>query len=155
MLGAAHGLEIPFLFGELNFLAATPLVFSEEARPQAEELSRQMMSYWVSFARSGDPGRGVAEDLPRWERWDSERKEGARFMILDSESDGGLRLGAGSLTRSGVLARATVDHRFASVTDMCQLFAGFTRSSVRMSEAEYAEIAGGACRDHPLADASP
>jgi para-nitrobenzyl esterase len=55
LLGAAHGLEIPFVFGRLTFVGAERVVFDDARRPAAEQLSRRMMSYWSEFAHSGDP----------------------------------------------------------------------------------------------------
>ncbi len=51
-LGAFHGSEIPFVFG--NLAAPTP---------QERALSEAMMSYWTDFAKAGDPN---AENLPHW-----------------------------------------------------------------------------------------
>ncbi|MFP8877628.1 MAG: carboxylesterase family protein, partial [Myxococcota bacterium] len=70
LLGAAHAMEIPFVFGFPDLGRWTDTVFADP--PSAERLSRQMRSYWVEFARSGDPGRGEAGDLPAWPRWGAE-----------------------------------------------------------------------------------
>ncbi|MDW8140879.1 MAG: carboxylesterase family protein, partial [Candidatus Bipolaricaulota bacterium] len=51
-LGAFHGSEIPFVFGN----AANPT-------PQERALSNSMMMYWTSFAKIGDPNDGA---VPRW-----------------------------------------------------------------------------------------
>lgn len=71
-LGAFHGLEIPYVFGN-------PALTLDVTSGADGELSRAMMRYWVSFARAGDPNGGVAagapedaagEPLPRWPRYD-------------------------------------------------------------------------------------
>jgi para-nitrobenzyl esterase len=59
-LGAAHGLEIPFVFGTLNEPALRPLL---AVARQARRLSERMQRAWTAFARSGNPGH---EDLPEW-----------------------------------------------------------------------------------------
>ncbi len=50
--GAFHGLELPFVFGNLGKgpLAGLGLL------PKARRLSRRMGRVWANFARSGDPG---------------------------------------------------------------------------------------------------
>lgn len=59
--GAPHGGEIPFVFGTLT---ARP---GMTVSPQDQAVSQMMQSYWVNFARTGDPnGAG----LPLWPRHD-------------------------------------------------------------------------------------
>ncbi|MFI4889551.1 MAG: hypothetical protein ACHQIL_03375 [Steroidobacterales bacterium] len=78
--GAAHGLELAFLFGTFTYSFIrdnvpvpddgrdrdNPLreLFSGPDVAGRERLSAAMMSYWGQFARSGDPGTGTAHDLP-------------------------------------------------------------------------------------------
>lgn len=70
-----HSSEISYVFGN----ALTP--------PSAEDqlLSKQMMSYWTNFARTGDPNDSA---LPKWPQWHANER---RNIILDvpisSESD--------------------------------------------------------------------
>ncbi len=51
-LGAFHGSEIPFVFGN-----------SANPTPQERALSDAMMTYWTNFAQSSDPNGGT---LPLW-----------------------------------------------------------------------------------------
>jgi para-nitrobenzyl esterase len=53
--GASHGSEIEYVFG--NFPAATPPSETDRA------VSDQVSSYWVNFAKTGDPN---GADLPKW-----------------------------------------------------------------------------------------
>jgi para-nitrobenzyl esterase len=72
--GAPHGGEIAFVFGTL---AAGP-----NSTPSPEDLavSRMAQSYWVNFARTGDPN---GANLPTWPRHDP-RKD----VIFDFRPDG-------------------------------------------------------------------
>jgi len=53
--GAAHGSEIAFVFG--NFTATMPATDADKA------VSDQVSSYWVNFAKTGDPN---TSGLPAW-----------------------------------------------------------------------------------------
>jgi para-nitrobenzyl esterase len=62
-LGACHGLEIAFVFGNQG---RAELAAFTGSGPGADALSESMMHAWLAFARSGDPSTG---DLP-WPRYD-------------------------------------------------------------------------------------
>lgn len=89
LLGAAHAMEMPFVFrdedGEFDiFKVNTP--FNRHGRM---ELSRAMSAAWAAFARSGVP------TLPGGPGWPRRSPEGASdSMVFDSAQDGGLRLQA-------------------------------------------------------------
>jgi para-nitrobenzyl esterase len=72
--GAPHGGEIAFVFGTLG---AGP-----GATPAAEDLavSRMAQSYWVNFAKTGDP---TGAGLPAWPR-----HEPKKDVIFDFKPDG-------------------------------------------------------------------
>jgi para-nitrobenzyl esterase len=70
--GAAHASEIEFVFG--NFPAAMP------ATPSDKTVSDEVASYWVNFAKTGDPnGPGLA-------KWPAFTNTSAQVMNLDDPS---------------------------------------------------------------------
>ena len=89
LIGAAHGFEIPFVFGHFDLGPTGNISFTEENAAGREALSRAMRSYWAAFARDGDPGRGSDGDLPEWTAWDP---AGDRYIVLDTAADGGIRM---------------------------------------------------------------
>jgi para-nitrobenzyl esterase len=60
VLGACHGLDVPFVFGTQREPLLRPLV---GLTPEAGRLSQRIMNAWLAFARSGDPAH---ESLPAW-----------------------------------------------------------------------------------------
>lgn len=72
--GAPHGGEISFVFGTLSARPGATL------SPEDQAVSRMAQSYWVNFAKTGDPnGAG----LPAWPRHDP-RKD----LIFEFRPDG-------------------------------------------------------------------
>lgn len=72
MLGATHTLEIPFVFGTVDL---TPEIVCEA--PDRHEVSRQAMTYWVNFARTGNPN---GDGLPHWPAYSLAQRE---TMLID------------------------------------------------------------------------
>ena len=114
LLGAAHGFEVPFVFGtfDLGSPLMNRLIFNDENAAMREALSATMMGYWAEFARHGRPGRGSSGDQPTWEAWthlQSDDTEIASMLILDAANDGGIRLSQSRLSRDHVIAAVDAD----------------------------------------------
>jgi para-nitrobenzyl esterase len=74
-LGAFHGLELPFVFGNLNLhlnQSVLALALTRRAVEAGRPLSKQMMSYWTNFAKTGDPN---AAGLPAWPVYTTAKRE--------------------------------------------------------------------------------
>jgi para-nitrobenzyl esterase len=67
LLGACHGLELPFVFGTLDDPRAAQLIGTDD---DARALARAMQDAWLAFARGGDPG---------WPRYDGDTRATQRF----------------------------------------------------------------------------
>lgn len=70
--GAAHSLEIPFVFDTLG----RSVSFVGEHPPQ--DLADRMSETWLSFARTGDPNNAA---IPSWPRYDPIRRSTMVFDI--------------------------------------------------------------------------
>ena len=74
--GAAHGYELPFVFGNPDM--GENIV--GELTPSVIDLADKMSSVWVNFAKTGDPN---VEGLPHWEPYKS---SGGAIMYFDNTS---------------------------------------------------------------------
>lgn len=82
LLGAAHAIEIPFVFNKFKLLGRLdPVMFDEKSAAGRERLSRRMGAYWASFAREGEPG---GDGLAPWPRWG---EGGGALMRFDERSE--------------------------------------------------------------------
>jgi para-nitrobenzyl esterase len=77
-LGAAHALELPFVWNRLDLPNMSTLLGPDVASLQP--LATAMHETWVAFIKSGDPNGG---GLPAWPRYDAERRP---TMLIDRES---------------------------------------------------------------------
>ena len=154
LFGAAHGLEIPFVFGHFDLGWATRFLFDEEKREGYENLSKSMMSYWAEFAYTGDPGRGRDGEELHWTAWDDSSDEAAKFIVFDSQEGGGLRMSSETVTEEKVIERVSADPRFEIWRERCEVYQGFVSWIERMSQDRYESVGEGACRAYPI-DAYP
>ncbi|MGD0733436.1 MAG: carboxylesterase family protein [Terracidiphilus sp.] len=73
--GAPHGGETPFVFDSKTWFVA-----NLKLTPEDEKMAHEMSTYWVNFARTGNPnGTG----LPNWPSYDS-----STDMLMDFTQDG-------------------------------------------------------------------
>ncbi len=145
MVGAAHGLEIPFVFGtfDMGFLAA---MFDEENESGRLQLSGAMMSYWTRFAASGDPDRGRDGDLPAWTAWDEATDSTPRTLLFDTEAGGGVRMSAETV-RFDTLAAAIREDPTLSEAERCEALDDIAGLALRpLAVASCGESAGTAGR---------
>jgi para-nitrobenzyl esterase len=145
LIGAAHALEMPFMFGTLNLGEASEYVFPEESRPGARALADTMMDYWGRFAHTGDPGGdGAAAPWPSWEAG------AGRYLVFDSEADGGLRLSSETVTSEGVIEAIVVDDRFENDAERCRVLGEMVVFGRYLSSERYSTMLDGACSEVAL-----
>ena len=81
--GAAHCIELPFVFGNFADWDAAPVpptMLEGGDRAAMTRLSRQMVAAWAAFAHGGDPNHA---GMPKWEPW---TRASRRSLIFDAES---------------------------------------------------------------------
>ncbi len=146
LFGAAHGTELPFVFGSPAWSYLPASFFEVDS---FEPLSEQVRSYWAAFAARGDPGRGQDGSLPEWTPWSL--ADGApRTLLLDSPAGGGVRMSPDTITRAELLARVESDDRIRGAAERCEIYQGFVQWSDTFTPEQYEALEGGECRKHPL-----
>ena len=131
LLGGAHALELPFVFGNLGLLE-TALVLSDQKA--ARVLSDSMMSYWAEFAHSGDPSTGRNGELPLWKPW-SNGVQDERQLVFDEGDFGGVRMSDQLVNFESILGELASDETLDAQTK-CDL-------SIRMFPHLAQRICGG------------
>lgn len=109
MLGAAHGLELPFVFGHFD-LGMLNFVFDERNAAEREAVSSAMRQYWAEFARAGNPGRGTSGTLPEWNSW-SGAGAGETQLVIDTSKNGGVRMTAAAESAKTIFDDLFADQR--------------------------------------------
>jgi len=143
LMGAAHGLEISFVFDHWSLGATSRSLFTEENAPGREALSAAMQSYWAAFARDGDPGRGARGEQPAWTAWD---EAGDKYVVLDTPEGGGIRMSRETETLAELVAAIEGDASYPDVAARCTALAYIHRSAPAAFSAEqFAAAAGGSC----------
>jgi para-nitrobenzyl esterase len=142
LLGAAHGLELPFVFG--NFPKPFRVIFPGSMQQEFVDVSNQMGSYWAEFAHSGDPGNGRSGSQTRWTRWDNSETAVPRLMVFDTGSDQGIRMVNDRLSTVDLKERLLADSSFEDQADHCTAYRNLF-SDEAFIEAEYSNLGRDGC----------
>jgi para-nitrobenzyl esterase len=131
LLGAAHGLEIPFVFGHWDLGPEVNRVFTTGNAVGRATLASAMMGAWVSLATRGAPA-----DWPR----------APALNVLDTPAGGGVRAETPPLlTEEAVLEAAAQDPRLGGPGERCELLRALLRVAVRHGPADLPLLGGPAC----------
>jgi para-nitrobenzyl esterase len=147
MLGAFHGLEIPFVFGHFDLGREGNRMFTSDNEPGRTKLAEAMMDYWTAFAASGRPDGGRDGRLPAWPAWS---RAAPTFLVLDTDSGGGIRTSTEMVSRFGILDSIETDPRLATPRDRCLVYHELVYGAGELSHPYY----DAKCPNHPF-DAFP
>jgi para-nitrobenzyl esterase len=81
--GAAHGTEVPYVFGNLDRIANPPHYDATD-----RQVASAMQTYWTNFAKTGDPN---GEGLPNWPKFDPAQRAYLEFTAEGPVARAGLR----------------------------------------------------------------
>jgi para-nitrobenzyl esterase len=152
MIGAAHGLEIPFVFGHFEMGALGDLLFDKKGRAGRAQLSDAMMSYWTQFARTGSPDRGQDGTLQPWTAWDDSSPDAPKFILFDTTPGAGIHMSDAVESLPRIVGEIDTDPRLPTQADKCRMYhdlAGWTHG---LTKADYVHAGKAGCADFPFAD---
>jgi len=149
MVGAGHGIEIPFVFGHFDLGGTANWIFNNDNAPGRAQLSEDMMSYWTTFARTGTPGRGRAGQHPTWETF-KHNSSAPTFMVFDTATGGGVHTEQGEVDFDQVIASIDADPRLRDQRERCAVFREMIRFVQMIPSERYATIGKQGCKDFPF-----
>ena len=154
LLGACHGLEMFFVFRTFDSGKRVKYAFTKKNYPGRKKLSDAMSSYWAQFAYNGDPGRGRHGDLREWKPWDNSNPGNDKFIVFDTEKDGGIRMSSETVTSQDIKDRLIQDQNLiGSQEELCRLYAHLFKLSLHpaysWNEEEYLNFGEGGCKSYP------
>ena len=115
-LGAAHAMELPFVFDSFHRIPVDGMFPQSEAR---DDLGRSIRNYWGHFAATGKPDRGSERNDPPWAAWGT---TGLTSLILDTPRDGGIRMTDERVSLQAVAAMLAADRDVDSEAERCDLY---------------------------------
>ena len=148
LLGAAHGLEIPFVFNNFNSGLGLGFLYTEDNRRGREALSGIMSSYWAQFAYSGFPGRGREGREIKWSTWNNSPGSD-KFIIFDTPEGGGIRMSSDTITRSILKKRLVAESGFTSQKKHCETYTKTFRNTELWNDKEYENLGKEGCGKYP------
>ncbi|MFT5481371.1 MAG: para-nitrobenzyl esterase [Halieaceae bacterium] len=150
LYGAAHGIEVVFLFGP-DAVSTLPRYARASDQPSWDELSDTMVTYWANFARSGIPSGGEEPGAVQWAPW--EERVGGK-IVFDSTRSGGVRMTAEAVYIADIKKRLKEDTAIETERERCELYVQllyYALSSDFWDEKEYADFG---CVEYPRKDFS-
>jgi len=148
LVGAAHAIEIPFVFGRFELGRVGNRIFDETSEPGRTQLAQAMMSYWAQLAYKGNPGHGRDWKLPRWESWGTGDKT---FLVLDSRAGGGIRMSDQRVTVPGLVDTVLQDADFPDDATRCATLRSISERALELEREKVDAMP--VCRDGDTAAA--
>ena len=148
-LGAAHAMEIAFVFGDFESGMGLSYLYPNDAGQWA--LSTSMMSYWTQFALTGDPNQGRNDQETDWLPWGT---DGKTFIILDTPTTDGIRMTDAVVTAASVKKELDADTSITDQSERCAMYVRLFGRDGQFDANEYAELGEEGCSKYDPAQFS-
>ena len=84
LIGAAHATEIPLLTGNNKLVGDYGFLIYPRG-PSKRFTSKNMMHFWTSFAKYGEPG--ISTNGVEWRKYNSQENAPSNYMVLDNRKN--------------------------------------------------------------------
>jgi para-nitrobenzyl esterase len=125
MVGAAHGIEIPYVFADpgmvlMDLMVMTYTPANKEGRIA---LAQSMSSYWAAMAHDGSPGTGrpQAPQAVAWTPW-TDAADSKNLMIFDTPADAGIHMADFHLYADDIKNSLQSETGFRTDADHCRVY---------------------------------
>jgi para-nitrobenzyl esterase len=108
-----------------------------------------MSSYWAEFAYTGSPGRGRSGTEIEWQAWDNHIPVGDKFIVFDTQEDGGIRMSNNIITQQALKYRLLADTSFSSQKEHCGMYVRLFAGTDLWDDEEYEHLGKCGCKDYP------
>ncbi len=125
MVGAAHGIEIPYVFADPGMVLMDLMVmtYTPANKPGRIALADSMSSYWAAMAYDGSPGTGRPQ-VPQsvaWAPW-TDVAGGSNLMVFDTPADAGIHMADFHLFADDIKNSLRSETGFRTQTDHCRVY---------------------------------
>jgi len=143
LVGAAHGLEISFVFNNFDRgLGLLDVLFTDDNLPGRKALANSMSSYWAEFAYTGSPKKGRNGEEFEWQAWDSSGIDSDKFIIFDTPEGGGLRMSSDIITLIDLKNGLLEETSFPSREKHCATYVSLFKDTPLWNDQEYESLGG-------------
>lgn len=125
LLGASHGMEIPFVFGFTDSGGLFDPMINRKNTAGREKLSKMMRGYWAHFAKTGTPNH---LQQSKWLSW-AEQKELKQYALFDTSD---LVHNDQTVIPESFYQRIIEDSRFNSDQQRCEVWASLINEAPKL-----------------------
>ena len=139
LLGAAHGLEIGFIFNSPEIIDGresnlSEILYRKENAIFDKSLSILMSQYWVNFAYDGNPNSNPYPLKMKWDHWVNKSNE--KFIVFDTENDQGIKMNNAILSSDSIIQNLSSEN--LTIEQKCIIFDDlFDRTTLSKKEVSF------------------
>jgi len=139
LLGAAHGLEIGFVFNSPEIIdgresSLSEILYRKENAIFDKNLSILMSQYWVNFAYDGNPNSNPYPLKMKWDHWVNKSNE--KFIVFDTENDQGIKMNNAILSSDSIIQNLSSEN--LTIEQKCIIFDDlFDRTTLSKKEVSF------------------